>query len=140
MTELILVRCFNGAFQFQLRLVGVSIGDYGEGTGLEAVMAFAVVGCLDDAVLVGGDRLAREVAGGAAAAGFHVADDERCVAGIGEVEGIGHHLALQEVAELMLRLVEADGGLFDMAWVSRLGVVDDVGGEAFFLSVVAGRE
>ena len=66
---------------------------------------------LDITRLAGSDRLAGIVAHGAAATRAHATDDQRCIARIGEMEGIGHHFALEQGTEVVLFLVESDDGL-----------------------------
>ena len=105
-------------------------------------MALAVVGSLDGALLARLDGSTGKFTNGAAATGIHIADDERHVARVGEMEGIGDALALQDGAKVMLRLFEGDDGLLIGRLRRRLGVGDQVGRDfaLFAAAVVASGE
>ena len=133
-----MIRSFDECLQSKHRLIGISIADDGQGAGLHAMMALAVVCSLDSALFARLDGSTGELADGAAAAGIHVADNERQGARVGEMEGIGNALALQDGAKVMLRLVEGDNGLFVGGLRRRLGVGDKVGRNlALFTVIVA---
>ena len=109
--DLILVWGEHLAFDAQDGLGRVGVRHDGQHAALEAMVARAVVGHLDVARLAGSDRLAGIVAYGAATTRAYTTDDQRCIARIGEMEGIGHHFALEQRPEIMFFLVESDGGL-----------------------------
>ena len=105
---------------------GVGIGVHHEALGLEAMMAFAVVGNLDAACLSRVDGLTGKFAGGAAATLVNAGDNQRGIASVGEMEGIGNHLALKDRAEVVLGFVELDDGAFLVGLLGRLGVGDQI--------------
>ena len=92
-------------------LCGIGVRHDGEETALETMMARAVVGHLDVASLTWRYGFARKVADGAATARAHLADDERRIAHIREVERLSDHLALKQRAEVVFFLVEFDARL-----------------------------
>ena len=136
---LVLIRSFDECFQSKHRLIGISIADDGQGAGLHAMMALAVVCSLDSALFARLDGSTGELADGAATASIHIADDERQCARVGEMEGIGDALALQDGAKVMLRLVEGDDGLFVGGLRRRLGVSDKVGRNLALSAAVVAR-
>ena len=104
---------------------------------MHAMMALAVVCSLDGALLARLDGSTGKFADGAATAGIHIADDERHVARVGEMEGIGDALALQDGAKVMLRLFEGDDGLLVGRLCRRLRVGDKVSRDFALFAAVA---
>ena len=101
------------------------------------MVPLAIVGHLDGAILSRFDRLAGIVAHSASATRLHATDNQWHVSRVREMEGIGHHLALQQGAEVMPLIVKLDDGLLLRVFRRRLGAGHQIGGEFAVAFVVA---
>ena len=124
---LILVRCLHLAFDAQRSLGRIGVRHDREVTALETMMPRTVVCHLDRPRLARVDGFTRIVAHGAATTGAHLANQQGRVTGIGKVERIGHHLTLQQGAEVVFFFLKLDGGLLVRVLCSRLGTRHQIG-------------
>ena len=133
----ILVGCHHLALDVQDVLGGHGVRHHRQVTVLETMMAGAIISCLDFAFFAWIYGLTGVVTDGTTAARGDLANDQRGVASIGKMKRIGHHLTLQQSAEIMLRLLKSDGSLLFRFLGGRLGVGHQIGGEASTLITIA---
>jgi hypothetical protein len=81
----------------------------------------------------------RIVAHSATAARPYLTDNQWHISCIGKMEGIGHHLALEECAEIVFFLVKFDNSLFVGSLGSRFGTSYQVGREIAFTFIITRR-
>lgn len=104
------------------------------------MMALAVIGDFDVARLPRRDGITRELAGGAAAALLHAGDDQRSGTSVGEMEGVGDHLALQNLPEVELRLFKRDLRPLSGRVLGRLRIGHQIGGKQLLAIVMARKQ